>query len=145
MNSYVFRDGFESVLDPKSRVTTRITSDGHVIETWKSQGKRVYFATIANSTYCAHGDTAAQAVADALWKDPAKRPSLEALRDEIKPKIKTRKITLQEFRVLTGACESGCRTFLEKRGLKTSVKMTLAEFLPIGGEWARKLESVLNG
>lgn len=139
----IFRDGIEHVIDGK--VTVRMTSDGHVIESWKSNGKRVYFANIANSVYCAHGDTPADAVADAIWKDPTRRPSLEALVAEIKPVVKTRKISLQEFRVLTGACESGCRSFLEQHGLATSVKMTLAEFMPIGGEWALKLKQVIEG
>lgn len=140
----VLRDGIDLPLDRGSRVKARATSDGHVIETWKSNGKRVYFANLVDSVYCAHGDTAAQAIADALWKDPKRRPSLEALIAEIKPVIQTRKITLQEFRLLTGACESGCRAFLSSKGLTTTVKMTLAEFVPIGGDWARKLEQVLK-
>ena len=140
----IYRDGIEYVLDPNSKVSVRTTSDGHVIESWKSQGNRVYFSTLAGSHFCAHGSTAAEAVADALWKDPARRPSLDALVAEIKPQIKTRKIRLQEFRLLTGACMDGCRRFLQQHKLPTTVSMTLAEFLPIGGEWARKLEAVLT-
>lgn len=143
MTVSVYRDGLSVTLDPGSSIKTRTTSDGHVIETWKSNGKRVYFANLHDSVYCAHGDTAAQAIADAIWKDPRRRPSLEALVNEIKPAIKSRKITVQEFRLLTGACESGCRAFLQQKGLSSSVKMTLAEFLPIGGDWAKKLEEVL--
>lgn len=144
MSVSVYRDGLSVTLDPGSTIKTRTTSDGHVIETWKSKGKRVYFANLYDSVYCAHGDTAAQAIADALWKDPARRPSLEALVGEIRPVVKTRKISLQEFRVLTGACETGCRSFLEAKGFGVGVRMTLAEFLPIGGEWALKLKQVLG-
>lgn len=138
----IFRDGVSHQID--SRVSIRTTSDGHVIESWKSNGKRVYFANLFDSVYCAHGGSAAQAIGDAIWKDPKRRPSMEALVEEIKPVIATRKITLNEFRLLTGACESGCRHFLEQRGLKSSVEMTLKEFIPIGGEWALKLKSVLT-
>ena len=138
----ILRDSVIHTLD--GNVSIRTTSDGHVIESWKSNGKRVYFANLYNSVYCAHGDTAAQAIGDAIWKDPKRRPSLEKLVAEIKPVVKTRKITLKEFRVLTGACESGCKHFLEQKGLPLSVKMTLAEFMPIGGEWAKKLAEVLN-
>lgn len=140
----IYRDGTSHIIDEGSRVVVRSTSDGHTIESWKSEGKRVYFANLANSIYCAHGDTAAQAIGDAIWKDPKLRPPLEDLVAEIKPVIKTRKITVREFRLLTGACESGCRAFLATRGLAMSAAMTLEEFLPIGGDWARKLKEVLT-
>jgi len=139
----IYRDGIEHALD-KGGVKVRATSDGHVIESWKSNGKRVYFANLYDSVYCSHGDTEAQAIADAIWKDPARRPSLEALVAEIKPELATRKITLKEFRLLTGACESGCRHFLRTHGLAQDVSMTLAEFMPIGGQWAAKLKQVLS-
>lgn len=140
----ILRDGIEHSLDLGSKISVRTTSDGHVIESWKSKGKRVYFANLFESVYCAHGDTAAQAIGDAIWKDPKRRPSLEALTAEIKPEIKTRKLTVREFRLLTGACESGCRDFLRRYKLELDVTMTLAEFLPIGGDWAKKLERVLT-
>lgn len=138
----IYRDGIEHTLDTVVKV--QVTSDGHVIESWLSNGKRVYFANLFNSVYCAHGDTRAQAIGDAIWKDPALRPSLDALVAEIKPKIQTRKITLKEFRLLTGACQSGCEQFLRSKGLGLGVEMTLAEFIPIGGDWARKLRDVLR-
>ena len=140
----IFRDGIEYNLDPGKKVSVRTTPDGHVIESWISNGKRIYFANLFNSVYCAHGDSAAQAIGDAIWKDPARRPSLDALVVEIKPKVDTRKITVNEFRVLTGACESGCKHFLEQHNMSFGVTMTLAEFLPIGGEWALKLKAVLT-
>lgn len=139
----IYRDGIEYPLD-KGGVKVRTTSDGHVIESWKSDGKRVYFANLFDSVYCAHGDTAAQAIGDAIWKDPARRPSLDALVSEIKPEIGTRKITVREFRLLTGACESGCMDFLKTHGLGLDVAMTLSEFMPLGGSWALKLKEVLT-
>lgn len=138
----IYRDGVEHTLN--GRVSTRTTSDGHVIESWRSSGKRIYFANLYNSVYCAHGDTAARAIGDAIWKDPKRRPSMESLVLEIKPKLKTRKITVREFRLLTGACESGCRDFLATRGLGLDTAMTLQEFVPIGGDWAKKLKDVLT-
>lgn len=138
----IYRDGIDHVLDGK--VSVRTTSDGHTIESWKSNGKRVYFANLHDSVYCAHGDTAAQAIGDAIWKDPKRRPSMEDLVSEIRPQIKTRKITVNEFRLLTGACESGCRDFLRDKKLGLDAAMTLDEFMPIGGEWAQKLKQVLD-
>lgn len=142
--SRVYRDGTSHSLDKGSKIFVRTTSDGHTIESWRSEGKRVYFANLANSVYCAHGDTSAQAIGNAIWKDPKLRPPLEDLVAEIKPQIKTRKITVREFRLLTGACETGCRDFLVARGMNMSASMTLDEFIPVGGDWARKLKEVLS-
>lgn len=139
----IFRDGIEHAID-SGGVSVRVTSDGHTIESWKSNGKRVYFANLFESVYCAHGDSEAHAIGDAIWKDPKRRPSLDALVAEIKPHLKTRKITVHEFRVLTGACESGCRDFLKSHGLGLDAAMTLEEFVPIGGSWADKLRRVLT-
>jgi hypothetical protein len=139
----IYRDGIEHILDKGCRVSIRTTSDGHVIESWKERGKRVYFANLSDGVYCAHGETQAQAIGDAIWKDPKRRPSLEALVAEIKPKIKTRKISIKEFQILTGACQSGCVHFLKTHNLPLDTEMTLTEFMPIGGDWAKKLNEVL--
>ncbi len=140
----IYRDGIE-YRDVKSDIKTRVTSDGHIIESWvTNEGKKVYFANLKNSVYCAHGTTAAEAIGEAIWKDPAKRPSLEKLVAKIKPKLNTYKISVTEFRILTGACKTGCDHFLQAHNLSSNVKMTLKEFLPIGGDWAKKLEQVLS-
>ena len=141
----ILRDGLEQIVDDGSKITVSTTPDGHVIESWVSKGKRVFFANLRDSVYCAHGDSIAQAIGDAIWKDPSRRPSMESLVEEIRPAIKTRKINVREFQLLTGACESGCRSFLEDKGMSLSVEMTLDEFMPIGGEWAQKLKSVILG
>jgi len=140
----VFRDGITHIIDAGATIKTRITPDGHTIESWLSQGKTIFFANLADSVFCAHGNSEAEAIGDAIWKDPIKRPKMEALAAEIRPVVETRKITVQEFRLLTGACSSGCDTFLALHKLDRSTTMTLAEFLPIGGDWAQKLRSVLT-
>lgn len=141
----IYRDGVEHRLDKGTKVKTRKTRAGHIIESWMTNGKRVYFANLADSVYCAHGDTEEGAISAAIWKDPARRPSMEALLAEIRPVVKTRKITVYEFRALTGACLTGCKHFLEQRGLGMDTAMTLDEFLPIGGEWAQSLKRVIEG
>jgi len=142
--SKIYRDGVEHTLDSGSRVKSRTTPDGHVIESWLSKGKKVFFANLAGSVYCAHGDSEAQAIGDAVWKNPALRPSMDSLVAEIRPIVKTRKITVREFQLLTGACTSGCTHFLSENNLASDTSMTLADFLPIGGDWARKLAQVLS-
>jgi len=139
----LYRDGLEESISGPIRV--RVTSDGHTVESYKTdKGKRRYFATLAGTHWCAHGDSVAAAVSDAIWKDPARRPSLEALKVEIRKAGKSRKITLNEFRVLTGACLTGCRTALERVGRDES-PLTAHEIRDhVSKEWGGKLISVLD-
>lgn len=138
-----FRDGIEETITGPIKVHT--TSDGHVIESYKTaDGKRRFFATLSGTHWCAHGDTIAQAVADAIWKDPSKRPSMESLVKAIKAEGVNRKITLNEFRVLTGACLTGCRTALANISRDES-PMTAKDIRDIiSREWGNKLISVLG-
>lgn len=139
----IYRDGVDEKIIGQIRV--RVTSDGHTIESYKTaKGKQRYFATLAGTHWCAHGDSVASAVADALWKDPARRPSIEALKSEITKAGKKRKITLNEFRALTGACLTGCRDALERAGRDDS-PMTAYEIRDyVSKEWGGKLLSVLE-
>jgi hypothetical protein len=138
-----YHDGLEE--DIVGPVETSVTNDGHVIESYTlSTGERRYFATLAGTHWCAHGNTIAQAISDALWKDPSKRPALETIIADIKKDGKTRKITLNEFRVLTGACLTGCRDALKKADRDGS-PMTAFEVRDIvSREWGEKLLSILE-
>jgi hypothetical protein len=138
-----YRDGLEEEISGPIKV--RVTSDGHVIEIYKTAaGKQRYFATLAGSHWCAHGDSVAAAVADAIWKDPARRPSLDATKADIRKSGKDRKITLNEFRVLTGACLAGCRSALEQAG-RDETPLTAFEIRDlISKDWGGKLLSVLE-
>lgn len=139
----IYRDGLEEEVIGPIRVSA--TSDGHVIERYKlSNGTRRYFATLAGTYWCAHGDTIAEAVADAIFKDPAQRPSLESLAKEIRAEGKSRKVTLSEFRMLTGACLTGCKSALERAGRDTK-PMTAFEIRDIvSREWGEKLIRVIG-
>lgn len=139
----LFRDGLEEKISGPIRVHT--TSDGHVIESYKtSRGKRRYFATLAGTHWCAHGDSIASAVSDALWKNPDNRPSVEALKAEITKAGKQRKIALNEFRLLTGACLTGCRDALARAGRDDS-PMTAYEIRDVvSKDWGSKLISILG-
>lgn len=138
-----YRDGVEESISGPIRVL--VTSDGHVVEKYKTdKGKWRYFATLAGTHWCAHGESIASAVSDAIWKDPAQRPSLTALKAEILNVGKKRKITLNEFRVLTGACLTGCRSALEKAG-KDESPMTAYDIRDyVSKEWGTKLLSILE-
>lgn len=139
----LYRDGLmEDIIGP---IRISQTSDGHTVEIYKlSSGKRRFFVTLAGTHWCAHGDTIASAVADALWKDPTRRPSMEALRESIKKIGRTHKFTLNEFRLLTGACAAGCRLAL-KQANRDESPMTADDIKNIvSREWGDKLLSVLG-
>lgn len=138
-----YRDGLEELITGPIRVSK--TSDGHVVESYRlSTGERRYFATLAGTHWCAHGNTVAEAVADAIFKDPERRPSLEALVQEINKDGKKRKITLSEFRILTGACLVGCHEALKQAGRDGS-PMTAKDIRDVvSREWGNKLISVLG-
>lgn len=138
-----FRDGIEEeIIGP---VLVSYTREGHIVESYKTvDGEEKYFVTLAGTHWCAHGESIASAVTDARWKNPEWRPSMEALRDEIQKDGRDRKITLPEFRVLTGACDTGCRVALRQAGRDTS-PMTAFEVRDIvSKEWGNKLISVLG-
>lgn len=138
-----FRDGLEEDITGMVRVS--VTSDGHVVESYKlANGKRRFFATLYGTHWCAHGDTIADAVTDAMFKDPAQRPSIDSLVKTIKAAGRSRKITLSEFRILTGACMAGCKTALERAG-RDSSPMTAADIRDVvSRDWGTKLIRVLG-
>lgn len=138
----LFRDGLEETITGPIRVSQ--TSDGHTVERYTlANGKKRFFATLAGSHWCAHGDTIASAIADALWKDPARRPSMESLKESVKGDRK-HKFTLNEFRLLTGACLTGCRSALAQAGRDDS-PMTATEIRDVvSREWGNKLLAVLG-
>jgi hypothetical protein len=120
-----------------------VNREGHTIETYSVEGVKKYFVYLKNSFYCAHGSTIAEAIADAIWKDPAKRPNLETLKAEIREAGQKRKITINEFRVLTGACTEGCRVALERA--KKEAPLTAKEIRDsVSLEWGNKLIEILE-
>lgn len=137
----LFRDGLEEKVDGPPRVS--LTREGHVVESYAIKGKERFFVTLVGSHYCAHGDTIAEAIGDAIWKDEKRRPTLQAVKDEIRKDGRGRKITLQEFRTLTGACQAGCRAALREKGLDTS-PLTADEIYKHFPDWGRKLLQVLE-
>lgn len=139
MNYY--RDGLELEIESKPKVYK--TREGHVVEEYISEGKKGFFVTLKGLPFCAHGSTLAEAVTDALWKDESKRPSLEELKAEIQEVGEDRKITLNEFRILTGACLEGCRVALKRAGLDGS-PMKAHDVYKYFPEWGGKLLDVLE-
>ena len=141
MKQIIFRDGVEEQIDSSVLVST--THEGHVVETYLVEGKSRFFVTLAGLPYCAHGDTIAEAIADAIWKDEKRRPSLEAVKESILKLGRSHKISLQEFRLLTGACSVGCKVALKNAGLSGS-PMLIEDILRYFPEWGKKLQNILG-
>lgn len=141
MKQTIFRDGLEELAQGPPLVST--TREGHRVESYKVDGLTRFFVTLAGGHYCAHGNTLAEAIADAIWKDEKKRPSLEAVKESIRNDGKTRKITLKEFIILTGACQTGCQIALKKAGLDSS-PMTASEIKKHFPDWGAKLLEILE-
>lgn len=139
----LYRDGLEELIT--GPIKSHVTSDGHTVESYKlSDGKRRFFATLSGSHWCAHGDSIASAVADALWKDPERRPSMESLVGSIKKVGPSHEFTLNEFRLITGACLAGCRSALASAKRDES-PMTAKDIRDvISRDWGEKLISILG-
>jgi hypothetical protein len=136
-----YRDSLEEEVDCPPSVST--TQEGHVVETYLVEGKSRFFVTLAGLPYCAHGDSIAEAIADALWKDEKRRPSMEAVKESILINGRSHKITLQEFRLLTGACSVGCKVALKNAGLSGS-PMLIEDILRYFPDWGSKLQNILG-
>ena len=138
-----YRDGLEEIIIGDVSVRTR--PDGFMVEEYALEdGQKRFFVIKPGTGLCAHGDTEAAAVADAIWKDEETRPQLEKLRDEIVKAGKDRKISLGEFRVLTGACAVGCREAIKKAGHDGSPLTAFEIAEKINREWGEKVISILG-
>jgi hypothetical protein len=142
-NRTIYRDGLEENID-SGGIKVAITREGHVVEKYRVGGRVRFFATLAGTHYCAHGDTAAAAIADALWKDPERRPSAAALVAEIRESGRLRKITLQEFRLLTGACSEGCRVAIARANVSGTAMTAFDIRDKISRDWGNKLLDILG-
>ena len=138
-----YRDGLEQEIVGSIRIKT--TPEGHIAEIYKtSDGKQNFFVTLAGSHWCSHGSSLADAIGSAIWKDPTRRPSMQALAESIKSEGRTHKFNLNEFRLLTGACLSGCRDALSQKGRDESPMTALEIRDVISTEWGEKLLLVLG-
>lgn len=143
MNTRTFyRDGLEEKI--KGEVKVKLRPDGFTVEEYTlTTGEKRFFVIKGGTVLCAHGSTESEAIADALWKDEANRPKLEDLKAEIQKAGRDRKISLQEFRLLTGACAEGCRVAIQKAGHDGS-PLPARDILKINKEWGETLLRVLE-
>ncbi|MDV3965409.1 hypothetical protein CMT53_02670 [Elizabethkingia anophelis] len=104
-------DGMATIVRSKKKV-----DDFNVFEGSFFNSKRKCF--VANKgNYYAHGETLRQAIDDVNFKFLRENFNAEKLISEIKQK---QKISLSEFRLLTGACSAGCEIFMREKGIKVT-------------------------
>lgn len=140
----IYRDGVAMGIDADKGIKVHRTREGHVVETYHVDGVPAYFVTLKDSAFCAHGATVAEAVTDAEWKDPSKRPSREALVKEIQTAGKKRPISLSEFRLLTGACQEGCRLAITRAKVSGGPMTAFDIRDKVNREWGNKLIQLLG-
>jgi hypothetical protein len=101
--------------------TEVVNKRGNVYRVKKVHSQKEFYLVTDGTTH-AHGDTLQKAkedfnfklIAEKLQKDPIKSDTV---------------ITVQYYRIVTGACELGCKNFIEQHKLKDSYKAK--ELLPI--------------
>ena len=114
INKYVVADGILSEV---------INKRGNVYVT-RSIGKKVngYLVTDGKFTHT-HGETLKQAKEDFRFKVMAENIK----KDPIKPGTK---ITVQYYRIITGACETGCKMWMKQNNIKKT-EYKAKELLPL--------------
>jgi hypothetical protein len=102
--------------------------------------EQCYVAKVGN--YWAHGRTAKEAIQDATDK-----ATLYADVADVVAEIKlTGKVTIAQYRTITGACREGCRQFLQSIGKPDATDLPLAEMQQVKGYYGfdRFIEATTN-
>ena len=93
---------------------------------YKIEGKETFVAV--KDKYSAHGKTIEKAIEDCNFKFLQETINVEEYVKEVKAKGV---MTIQDYRLLTGACEQGCLMFLENNGLKGKTELPLEKALTL--------------
>jgi len=102
--------------------TEVISKKGNVYHVKKIGSDKITYL-ITNGKFNAHGETLKQAKEDLKYKIIQ-----ETLKNE--PITLETEITIQHYRAITGACESGVRSWMQQNGITTE-KIKASELLPI--------------
>ena len=81
-----------------------------------------YLVSDGNGTF-AHGETLKKAKEDLRYKLAAEKLKKEPIRPDTI-------VTVQHYRIITGACEAGCRDWMKRNGI-TKDRMRADELLPL--------------
>jgi hypothetical protein len=93
---------------------------------YKKDGQETYLAN--RGKYSAHGESIEKAIEDCNFKFLQATINVKEYAKEVKEKGV---MTIQDYRLLTGACEQGCKMFLSQNNLKGVSELPLDKALPL--------------
>jgi len=115
-NAYFFTDDKYAYIDGMfCEIISKRVSKKHTIYTCKKVAKTDLFYIANEGDYYAHGTTVKQAITDLQFKIIAEKLQ----KDPIQPDTM---FTVMYYRTLTGACDLGCRDFMERNGIPYKVE-----------------------
>ena len=115
-------DGILTVIE-----SSRLLKEFKILKGCYLSNKNKVFVAVKGK-YSAHGDTINKAVADCNFKYLSENLNIEELVSEIRSK---QEMNIHDFRLITGACESGVNHFLESKGLSGVTSLPLVEALDL--------------
>jgi len=122
-------------------VSTRNVGDIKIINS-EFLGSREKSYVAEKDNYTAHGKTVKEAVADLKFKIMSETMSKGDIVEDIKS---TGKVTVGQYRLLTGACQMGCDHFLNEHNVKvTEMPIDEAKELIKGAYGSDQFLSLIN-
>ena len=112
-------DGIATIMRKKKKVSDIDIYEGKFF----NRNRKCFVAN--KGDYWAHADTVRQAVEDVNFKFLQENFNVEEIVKEIK---ESKMISVNQFRLLTGACSGGCSNFMAQRNL-TKTEYPLQEAL----------------
>jgi predicted peroxiredoxin len=100
-----------------------IEGETFIISSSKKVNKEVYFFIAMKGEYSAHADDLRKAISDLQFKIVAEKLKKEPINPDTE-------ITINHYRLITGACEFGVKNWMEQNGIKVE-KIKAIDLMPI--------------
>ncbi len=119
--TFAIIDGiFCEILSKKQKT---INSQKATIYVAKKIAKKDTFFIVNIDKYYAHGESIEKSFSDLQFKIVAEKLKNEPINEDTV-------VTVQHYRLITGACEMGCKNWMESNGVKTE-SIKASELLPL--------------
>ena len=135
----VYRDGLTLEVTDPPRTVVR---DGHTCEVFKIKDGDMWFVTLEDTHFCAHGNSFHEAVAAAKEKQSPGAGKAEAI-ERIQ---KSGMVNLTDFCLATGACRAGAIAWAKEEAVNIKDEFSVKEVLTMLGKssWAQTLKEALE-
>jgi hypothetical protein len=136
-----YRDGLNVEADDPPRIMLR---DGNACEIFKTKDGDIWFITLEDTHYCAHGESFHDAVIAAKEKQNPGAGKSEAVERIQKSGV----VNLTDFCLATGACRAGAISWIKEEGLSVKTEMKVSDILArleksSSGSWGQTLREEL--